>query len=351
MPTEAVRKDDPNVKIPAAVRATAAKAAELHSQVYKKDDAPKDPPQDSPKDPPKETPAADPKTSALTDAAPKEPAAAPVTHEGNPPPPKDMNWEHAYKSMKGRHDRLQEANHVLLERVTNLESALASIQAPPAPRAPSEHAAASLLTDKERAEYGDEFLGVVEKKAKEALGSDVETLRRQVADLTAKLQNTSQTVARNARDEMKSALTEAIPNWEEINYQQEFKEWLALPDAYSGAIRHTLLRQAWDRNDSRRVLAFFNGFLAEEATGTPQSPKPDLTPAAPGKVPLETLAAPGRAKTTADPGSPVEKPIITRAQIAAFYRDKAAGKYRGREKEADAFEQSIWAAQREGRLQ
>ena len=77
-------------------------------------------------------------------------------------------------------------------------------------------------------------------------------------------------------------------------------------------------------------------------------PAPAQPPA--GKVPLEAFAAPGRAKTAAAT-APAEKPIITRAQIATFYADKAAGKYRGKEAEADRLERMIFEAQRDGRIQ
>ena len=77
------------------------------------------------------------------------------------------------------------------------------------------------------------------------------------------------------------------------------------------------------------MLAFFNGFLAQEAALAPAIPGVPA-PAADGKIPLDTLAAPGRAKTAAA-NAPVEKPSFTTAQIAQFYADSSRGKYRGRE--------------------
>jgi len=96
------------------------------------------------------------------------------------------------------------------------------------------------------------------------------------------------------------------------------------------------------------VLAFFNGFLAQEAALAP-APTVDPAPAADGKIPLSDLAAPGRAKTSAA-NAPVEKPTFTTAQIAQFYADSARGKYRGREAEYNRTEAQIFEAQREGRV-
>jgi hypothetical protein len=135
-----------------------------------------------------------------------------------------------------------------------------------------------------------------------------------------------------------------------LNSNSDFLDWLRLPDPYSGAIRHDMLKAAYAQGDARRVLAFFNGFLAEEAVVAPAGQEPDVSVTKVPKVPLASLAAPGRAKTAASASAPAEKPIITRSQIAAFYADLAAGKYRGRDAEKNKAEAIIFEAQRDGRI-
>ncbi len=351
--------DDPNVKMPAAIKASAARASQIHDAAYKKE-PPKDPAAEA-KDPAKD-PATDP--AKLAAEPPKDPAAeakdpakdAPasdVTSKGNDKQEPQGGWEHAFKSMKGRFERSQEANRALQDRVAGLEATIASMQA--ASKEPARHdpaaAAESLLTQKEVEDYGADFLGVVGKKAKEIVTPEVKALRDKVAELESRLGTVGQTVIKNARDEMKAQLKREVPNWEQVNVSQDFLEWLALPDAFSGAIRHNLLKDAWGRNDAARVLAFFKGFLATEASGTPQNRQEPAQNQETGKVPLEAFAAPGRAKTAAaSTDAPAEKPIFTRAQITQFYTDSAAGKYRGREEEKNKIEQQIFAAEREGRI-
>lgn len=106
---------------------------------------------------------------------------------------------------------------------------------------------------------------------------------------------------------------------------------------------------AFEKADGQRVLRFFQGFLSDEAaTGpaTTQTEPPN------GKVPLETFAAPGRAKAPAASVAiaPVEKETITHAQIAAFYSDVQRGRFRGNEAEKDRLEAMIFEAQAEGRV-
>ena len=147
-----------------------------------------------------------------------------------------------------------------------------------------------------------------------------------------------------------STLDEKLPNWRDLNTNEEFLSWLQLPDAYSGDIRHNMLKAAYAQGNAHRVLAFFNGFLAEEAAVAPAQGEPDYSTTTVSKVPLQNFAAPGRAKTAASASAPAEKLNISRAQVASFYADVAAGRYRGRDAEKNKLEAQIFEAQREGRI-
>ena len=156
----------------------------------------------------------------------------------------------------------------------------------------------------------------------------------------------------SAQQAMHAKLTEAVPNWQDINQLDAFKAWLALPDQYSGATRHSMLLSAYAENDTPRVLAFFRGFISELAATTPADelvPAP-AAPQQPPKPGLESLAAPGRARTPAQTNAPAEKQIITPDDVNAFYAAKRRGEYAGREEEFNALEQELFKAQREGRV-
>jgi hypothetical protein len=213
-----------------------------------------------------------------------------------------------------------------------------------------------LVTAEEEEEFGEEFLGVVGRKAREELASELFKIQRQINDLTGTVGNVTQSVVTSERDKMKVQLDAAMPEWRQINYDDQFMSWLALPDPFSGVIRHELLKSAYASNQSARVLTFFRAFVAEQATGSPPSPGNGAAPtssngAAPtSKIPLESLAAPGRASPAAPGSVPADKPIITRQQITQFYADVAAGKYRGREAEKLENDAAIIAASNEDRI-
>lgn len=275
--------------------------------------------------------------------------SAPVTQEVTPSD--DQSWEHKYKSMKGRFDRSQGQIQQLSDQIQSLQNVIASLQASQAAAPAAEsYAPERFLTPEEESDYGQDFLNVVGKKAKEELLPIVKQYEAKIAQLEQQLKGVGGYMQQDARQRMLSILSERVPEWEVLNKNETFLNWLQLPDMYSGAIRHNLLKEAYERNDAPRVAAFFQGFLAEEAATRPATADAGETEGAVApKVDPMTLAAPGRAKSAAA-AAPAEKPFFTSAQIAKFYTDVNAGKFRGREAEKNKLEAQIFEAQREGRI-
>lgn len=337
---------DPNVKIPAAVKAAAAKSETIFKAAYEPEPENKDGVQEEKQ----ETPPVEAESSTAPPAEAKTKVAPAENAEPKPKSDDEQSWEHRYKSMKGRYDRAETQIRQLSDQISSLQNVIATMQtAPPKDDAPAELRAERLITPEEEQDYGSEFLNVVGKKAKEELLPIVKQYEDKIARLEEQLRGVGGYVQQDARSRMMATLEQSIPNLAELNTNPEFISWLKLPDPYSGAIRHNLLKEAYDRNDTSRVLAFFRGFLAEEAAVAPATGETGRTEA-PAKPSLEQFAAPGRAKTAAASGAPAEKPIFTRAQIAKFYADSAAGKYRGKEAEKDRLEAQIFEAEREGRI-
>jgi hypothetical protein len=348
---------DPAITKPKGVREAAAKADELFKAAQQANgNAPADPApdakpngadtiviSDAPINPPKE-PVAPPAQQAAPTPTPTPPAQTPPADDGMVP-------RNEFNAMKGRFDQAQKNNVRLSEEITNLRTLITQLSSQPAPApaaTPPELQAQSLLTPQEIQDYGADFLDVVGKKAREIAGAEIAGLKKQIEELTNGVRATAQVSAQTARDNLFAKLTEEVPDWQTLNTQPEFLAWLGLPDVFSGAIRSELLRQAFDQNNTARVIAFFKGFLTEEAATTPVNPTPPTVD--PTKVPLESFAAPGRAKSAAAPAAPAEKPIISRTQVTQFYLDVAAGKYKGREEEKIRLENMIFAATNEGRL-
>jgi hypothetical protein len=324
-----VTKIDPNVKIPDAVRKIAAAAdAAFHAAA-----GTTPPPADAPP-----VVVVDEVVPPVTPEVIAPVAAAPI------------DWEHRFNSMKGRFDASQTNIRAMSDQIATMQQQLAAAPVALTAEVPAELQASSLLTAEDVTEYGQEFLDVVGKKALDQINPEMTKLKKDLAALQKRLEGDTISKVADARNAMHTALDDAIPNWQQVNVAPEFHSWLALPDSFSGVIRHQLLSAAYEQNNTPRVAAFFKGFLAQEAALAPALEAEPALPDDTGKIPLESLAAPGRAKTAAAPGAPVEKPTFTATDVSQFFADCAAGKYKGREAEKARIDEIIVVAGKEGRI-
>lgn len=333
---------DENVVLPAAIRAAAARSAEIHKAVYEEgQQAPEV--VDSGEDGKQAEPTA------------AEAQAAQEVQDNNKAQPAEgsaEDWQHRYNSMKGRYDRAEDTVRSLNNRIANLENLLSTANQQPKPVAQiSPDLQFRKISAEERETYGDDFIDVASRAAQEKLSPELTELRRQVTELSSKLGGVETVTKQTVEQGVRAFLTDRLPNWKEINRNPNFIAWLNLPDAYSGAIRFTMMNQAFQTGDGQRVLNFFNGFLSDEAASAPAPvPTSQTTPAPTGKLSLENLAAPGRAKAPAATQVPGEKETISTAQIAAFYANVQKGVYKGNDAEKNRLEKMIFDAQAEGRV-
>jgi hypothetical protein len=210
-----------------------------------------------------------------------------------PAPTGEESWEHKYKSIHGRFLRSQEQLRDMVDQIQNLQNVIATMQAAPSASEVPSFKTERLITDDEARDYGEDFLKVVGKKAKEEVGPIIKSYEAKIADMERQLKGMSTVVQQDSQQKLLGSLDKELPDWRELNTNEEFLDWLRLPDPFSGAIRHDMLKAAYAQGNASRVLAFFNGFLAEEAATSPAGGEPEQGTRVP-KVPLETLAAPGR---------------------------------------------------------
>lgn len=346
---------DPNVVIPDRVRNAAAAAEAAHAALYAQPSSEAAEPAPEPAAEPAAPPQAAEPAAPPAPAEPAQPATAPMSEADKQVSAEE--WRHRFLSMQGRYNAamrqvgsMEQQMQQLGQELVGTQNLLAQLQQNPGPQAPHarHHENVNLITDEDREAYGDDLINLAQRAAREVFTPEIERLRQENEQLTRRVQNTG-------KRELFATLDATIPNWRAINKSPQFITWLRLPNIYTGQLRQVMLKEAVDGAEAPKVIALFRDFLAEaNATGAevpaPQSEPPASAPRTPA-VPLETLAAPGRARpASGDSQVPTEKPIYTRAQISKFYEDKRRGYYAGREAEVAAFEQDLGAAQREGRI-
>jgi hypothetical protein len=286
-----------------------------------------------------------------------EAEAAPVEQ----PVEKKEDFEQKFKTLQGKYDsEMARTRSELAEMRQQLQHAQVALsatqQAQEAAAAEEPKAEQPSITNEEVSDYGEELLDVIGRKAVLALNPVLEPILQRLHTLEQGTKTVEQRQHMSERDKVYAALNEQVADWQQINRNDEFKAWLGQVDPYVGALRGDLLNQAFEANDSQRVLAFFKGYLKEQTTVQTDDPAPNAQPATPAQqaaqVDLETLVTPGAATeaTTASAQMDDAAGIITQAEIAAFYADVRRGRYKGKDAERAALEQRIVDAANNGRV-
>lgn len=340
---------DPNVVVPARVTANSSRADELHRQAY-----------------PTNSPQPDPAPVQIS----PQPVTAPVTQPQPQPQPQQSQpqvgdpratwgateWMNHAKSMEGRFRQSSEQVMTLQGTVSALGDELVQSQSRvPSPQpqfqTPVVPAPVPLLTPQDVETYGEDFLGVAQRAALQAV-------QPHLNNLEARNRQLEQRLRKNSIQTVESLLDREVPNWPQINLSPRFKSWLRQREIYTGRLRSDLLKEAHQAADAARVLNFFQGFLAEEeATGSTEfssgnQPSPlAATPHTPA-IELQTLAAPGHARPAqgASPTSASDPQWITRGQITEFYTNVRKGVYAGRDADYHNDQAFIFECQRAGRV-
>ena len=356
---------DPNVRVPDYVKRAAEQAEAAHKAAYQPEAMPQDinPPASQAQEQTPPAPQAQEQTPPAPQAQEQTPPAPQAQEQFQPMKPGDENvtaeeWRHRFLSMQGRfsaasrtigsmEQQMQELGQELV-RTQNMVSTMQTQQPAPQPSPQPNHG--NLITDEDRANYGDELIDLARRAALSSVSPQLAHLEEENKRLTNQVKTTS-------KRELFMSMDRAVPNWREINKSVQFKSWLRLPNIYTGQLKGQMLQAAVDGAEAPKVIQLFKDFLTEAHATGQMVPAQQIEQQPPSAVPrtpavnLETLAAPGRARpASGDTQVPVDKPTYTRAQITKFYEDSRKGMYAGRQAEYDAIQNDLTAAQREGRI-
>lgn len=260
-----------------------------------------------------------------------------------------------YKTLQGMYNaevpRLHQQNKEMQQRLQQMEQLLASVgTAKAAPQAPV--TTERFVSDKDVEEYG-ESLDVMRKVTREELFHVAQriaaieaTLKQMQTQVVPQVQAVAQRQQVSAEQQFWAELSAAIPNFRQINDNDDFQTWLLQPDPLTGITRQTYLDDAQRALDARRVANFFRAWL--ESTG--QATVAQTTGRTPSSE-LERQVAPGKARSVGAPVSSNQGRTYTPSDIQKFFDDVRSGKYKGRDQERARIERDIFAAQRENRIQ
>ncbi len=263
-----------------------------------------------------------------------------------------------YRTLQGMYNaevpRLHSQNKELSGRLQQMEQLLATISAQQStgrPMAGGQSQIEPLVTDKDQEEYG-ESLDVMRRVTREELIpvaqkiAQIDRLLQQLqVNVVPQVKNLAQRQAMTAEQQFWADLTTVVPNWRDINEDDDFKTWLLEVDPLTGISRQTILEDAQGNLDVRRVGNFFRSWL--EITG--QANVAQNTRRNVSASELERQVAPGKGRSAGAPTGNAAK-TYSPDDIRTFFDAVRQGKYKGREAERDRIERDIFAAQRDGRI-
>jgi hypothetical protein len=244
----------------------------------------------------------------------------------SPPPPQEESWEHRFKVLQGKYNaevpRFAHENKDLKGRLQSLEEQLDEMK--------NAKPAELLVKPEEIEQYGEGLIDVARRVAREELASK----DAQIAKLRSEIDSVKSVQSNVVQDNFFKSLTEMVPDWEALNADTNFLNWLDGVDDLTGETRQSLLGRAEQQRDPVRAAKFFNTFKKTSQSWAAQS-----------AASMEQQIVP---PTNQAPSTPQSKKIWTRAEITIFY-DRVR---RGSISDADAvaIEADISSAAVEGRI-
>jgi hypothetical protein len=332
------------------VREAAKRADDLHAEVYDEEASKKEEGEGAP---PAEDQQAEPQAEAgavaPADQGAGEPAPAPAPPAPAPPPEETVDhWRNKFKTLEGKYraevprysSQLRDAN----ARIQHLEQTLASVNDAAPAKQDANGVDKPLVTPEELEEYGEDFVSMMRRLAQEEAGRAVKAVTPRIEEVREQVQRTT---AQTQSDRVYALLDSSVEDWRTINRSPEFLSWLGEEDPYVGETRAVMLREAFDRKDEQRVLAFFNGYIKQRNLVAPAQPQ--TPPARTPQVDLASLAGPRGGNGVGAPAPKADGPQPwTRRQIAAFFKDVQTGVYRSDPDKQKRLERSIEEAGRAG---
>jgi hypothetical protein len=203
----------------------------------------------------------------------------------------------------------------------------------------------TLITEQDREAFGPDLIDLIERAAESKLSAygqrEVE-LVNEIKTLKQELASVSERQGISDKDRFLMGLGQRVADWETLNVDPGFLEWLQQVDPVYGAPRQAALTAAYEVLDVDRVARIFNTY---KQTVTPPA-QPQTQPQKPD---LQRQVAPTRSRSTTPPAaSASNQRIFTQQEITQFYDEWRRGFIDN--DEAARMEKEITAAAAQGRV-
>lgn len=280
------------------------------------------------------------------DASETEPAPEPEKAKPADTSPTDVEEEtfkQKYSTLLGKYEaevpRLHQQVREMNEVTKQLQDEIAALKVEPTK--PKEKV--SLVTDEERAEFGEELLDVQRRIAKEVSQEYEERFEQQesvIKELQDQLAKTGNQIGEVG---FSQRLAQLIPDFAEIDQDERWMHWLNEHDPMLRGPRRSQAQAAFDAGDAEAVAHYVK--LWRETLAVPTEPEKPVVQAE-----LEKQVAPTRSANSVKQPTNQNSKIYSAKEMDAAWNKLSLMMRRGKLEEAAKLEAELSAAYTEGRV-
>ena len=273
---------------------------------------------------------------------------APVLEEVKPAdtPPTDVedDFKQKYSTLQGKYSaEVPRLHQQVRDLTTELEQIRKDLDASKVEPTPLKEKV-SLVTDADRAEFGEELLDVQRRVAKEVSQEYEDRLEKQDAVITSLQDKIANTGNQVGEMDFNQRLRQLVPEFSEIDNDDRWVAWLNEHDPMLRAPRRVKAQEAFDTGDAEAIAHYVGLWKATFA-----EPNEPVKP--PNQAELEKQVAPNRSANSVSTKSAgqTSKVYSTREVDAAWTKVRTLntqGKYDAAEK----LEAELTVAYMEGRV-
>ena len=201
------------------------------------------------------------------DPQPAEPQPQPQVTPPEPSEP-ETDWKQRAKTLEGKYNAEVPRLHGQLKDLnTQLANALEQIhQLKTAQPTPPEPKRQEFVTKDDEETFGSDLIDLSRRVVREEFAQlaplVVAEIRKEFAPIREQVGEVQQKTAKTEEERFWSAIDTAVPDWRDIDADQQWLDWLAESDPMSGKTRQEALNEAHAAMDAPRVASIFKVWKA-----------------------------------------------------------------------------------------
>ena len=191
-----------------------------------------------------------------------EQVVEPVTQPVQVADPEEDTYRRRYEVLRGKYDAETPRLYAQLRETTEqLQHAFSEIEKLKTATPPKQEATSK---DSDAETFGEDLVEVVDRrasaKAQALVAKEMADVRAYIKQLEAKVGNVGEQVAVSAQDRFLNQLGKVVPDYEAVNQDPKFLEWLSVVDPTFGFNRQASLDNAVQTLNAQQAADIFSAY-------------------------------------------------------------------------------------------